>query len=557
MLNTFEKWLAIVLIALSLFHVGQMTVAMATSSLSTDEYGTVGSFSSKGPLHVMTDYRAPKNHVFFNLLNSILPGRESLDPTRVRSLSILATMLTALVLIAYAAWRGRWMESAVLLALWNTAPQALQLSMEARGYGFLGLFAVLATLATLEYATHRDRKWLWALGVSVALGVYTIPGFLFFAGPLMLLLWLVERTRVTFFAGAITGGAILLLYAPLLGEVFSAFTGFHQDKDEADFVSAHALVRASKLYLFQSEDWEAWSLLAMLALAPFATPAVNRREITALRVVTGSCLIYFAILLALRTPPLRIAAFALLPLCIAGLMAIGAWFRKPAFLRMLVCCLIAIFLACHLALAIGTFRFLPTEDWSLAGRAIDAAFPKSTRIDFKRYAKYLQKTLPGAAERSSDYDDAAFASGGLVVADAGNKWAEGDRFVPPKGLSRVVQWTIPGTIRDIDLTFRLPEATGFPGAPAALTDGSIETGVNLKSSDLSLHVDPTEGAYSMIILLNRAVNPGEALRVDSIGGAVVAGNAVIVPLIPRAPADVRLHATGGSDLRAVEAWITR
>ncbi len=73
-----ELLLAAALIALSLFTRGKWRWRWPASSLSTDEFGTVGSFSSKGPLNVMTDYRAPKNHVFFNLLNSILPGRESL-----------------------------------------------------------------------------------------------------------------------------------------------------------------------------------------------------------------------------------------------------------------------------------------------------------------------------------------------------------------------------------------------------------------------------------------------------------------------------------------------
>ncbi len=86
---------------------------------------------------------------------------------------------------------------------------------------FWAFFAVLATIGLLEYWRGHDRRWLWTLGISVALGVYTVPGFLFFAGPLMLLLWLVERSRVTFFAGVLTAAAILLLYAPLLLQVFS------------------------------------------------------------------------------------------------------------------------------------------------------------------------------------------------------------------------------------------------------------------------------------------------------------------------------------------------
>src|SRR5690554_4355681 len=93
-LRRLENLLAIALVALSLLLTGRMAVAMATHSLGTDEFGTIGSFSSKGPMRVVTDYRAPKNHIFFNLLNSLLPARDSLAAARARALSIAATVLT-------------------------------------------------------------------------------------------------------------------------------------------------------------------------------------------------------------------------------------------------------------------------------------------------------------------------------------------------------------------------------------------------------------------------------------------------------------------------------
>jgi len=542
---------------LGLFLVGKMALAMATSSLSTDEFGTVGSFSSKGPGHVMTDYRAPKNHVFFNLLNSLLPGRESLAPARVRALSILATALAALVLVFYGAWRERWMESAIVLALWSTAPQSLSLAMEARGYGFLDLFAVLATVATFEYAASRHRLWLWILSGSITLGVYTIPGFLFFGAPLLLLLWLTERTRGAFAAGAFTAVAILALYAPLVTQVVAEFTGFHQDKAEADFASVHALVRAVKLYFFASDDWESWSILLLLALAPFAAPPIRPRESSALRIVTISCLVYLGILLALKTPPVHVAAFTMLPLALAGLWAIGGWLRKPAFLRAGACALLALALGGQLAFAIATFRFTPSEDWALAGRAVDAAFPDSTHVEFKRFAKYLQKTLPRAGQRSADYNDMQFSCGYLVVADAGNKWAEGDRFTPPKGLDRVVQWVIPGTIRDIDLTLRVLPTNGRPTAPPALADGSANTGIDVPPEGYTFDCgEPAAGEKALIVLFNRTVTPDE-LRITASGTQpLVAGNALVAPFRQGAPLRLQI-AAGGARLQIVEAWITR
>jgi hypothetical protein len=517
---------------------------MATHSLSTDEFGTVGSFSAKGPVHVMTDYRAPKNHIFFNLLNSILPARESLSPARVRALSIAAVALTAIVLVAWGAWRGRLLEISVLLALWSTAPQMLLLSMEARGYGFLGLFAVLSSLAVIEQLRVPSLHWLAILGVSVALGTWTVPGFLFFGGPLMLLLWAVQRTRAAFLAGLLTFAAILALHAPVLVQLFAAFTGFHQDKAEADFVAIGAVLRAMKLYLFQADDWESWTLCLLLALAPFAMP--GKREDAALRVLVLAVLAYFAVLFILRTPPIRVAAFALLPLALAGFLALGGWLRThaPPALRVTAVAFVGICLLAQLAGAARTFTFTPTEDWSLAGRAIDAAFPPATRIDFKRYAKYLGKTLADPKARESAFDDAAFAEGRLVVADAPNKWAGSERFTPPTNVPGVVRWTIPGTIRDIVLTFRRPEAAGLAGLPSALTDGRTETGFPLDG--LTLRAD--RDARTVVVLLDRPARAGE---IDLPSGSFIAGNALV---IPPARDELHLRAPQGN-LRATEAWL--
>lgn len=545
MTRRLEKLFAFALIALSLFLVGRMAVAMATHSLSTDEFGTVGSFSAKGPLHVITDYRAPKNHIFFNLLNSVLPDRGSLVTARVRALSIAAAVLTALVLAAWGWRRDRLMEVAALTALWASAPQMLSLSMEARGYGFLGLFSVLSALSVVEYVRAPGRRWLCLLGISVALGTWTIPGFLFFGGPLMLLLWIARRNLDTFLAGALTFAAILALYAPVLPQLVAAFTGFHEDKDEADFATIQVLPRALNLYLFAGSTPESWVVLLLLALAPFAVPAG-----AAPRILAGATLAYFAILLALRTPPVRVAAFALLPLALAGFLAIGSWLRvsAPRLLRIPATALVGLFVLSELVESASAFRFTPTEDWSLAGRAIDSAFPASTRVDYRRFAKYLQKTLADPEARHSDFDPVAFEQGRLVVADASNKWAEGDRFSPPTGLSRIVEWTIPGTIRDIVLTFRLPEASGLLDPRPVLVDGRTDKGLPLEKA--ALRSTATDGARAIVVLLDRAANSSD---VDGPPGMIVAGNALVIPArdgeIPLRSHNPQLH--------AVEAWITR
>jgi hypothetical protein len=557
-----ETLLAIVLIGLSLVLTCRMLHSMATTSLSTDEFGTIGMFSAKGPLRVVTDYRSPKNHVFFNLLSSLLPGRKSYDPARARAVSLAAVALTALCLIAWSAWRDRWMEVAVLLALWSSAPQMLSISLEARGYGLVGLFGTVAAIAAIEYLRTRKRSWLWTLSVATALGGYTMPAFLFFAGPLMLILWAVDRTRWSFLAGVGAAVGTLLLYAPVLRQVLAAFHGYGvQGEFEADFRSVHGVLTAAKLYLFQGQDWQTWGLLAALALAPFLPlpSTADRGEKAGLRVVVTASVCLFATMLVLRTPPIRTAAFAMLPLGIGGFWALGEILRRarPRILRAAVWMLVAGVSIVALARVVACFQFTPTEDWNLAARGIDAAFPPTMRVDFQRYAKYLGNTLPDADARGAKYDPSALAAGTLLVADAGNKWAEGRRFAPPVGMSRMAQWVIPGTIRDMVLTFRLPEQALVEG-PSHIVDGRMDTGVDL-SPGVTLRLDPAPaGARALVVLLDRAVGPHEVI-VSAAVKPLVAGNAMILLLPPtglNSPITLR-SAPGTRPLNAMEAWISR
>lgn len=553
-----EVLLAILLMALSLVLAGRWAASMATTSLSTDEFGTVGTFSARGPLRVVTDYRAPKNHIFFNLLNSLLPGRSSLDPARVRALSILATLLTAAVVVAWSAWRRRWLEGGLLLALWSTAPQMLRASMEARGYGFLGLFAVVAAIAAVEYLRTRRRAWLWPLAAAAALGAYTLPHFLFFAGPLLAVLWLVDRTRWSFLAGAAAGLAILLLYAPVLAQLAAAFAAYGmQGASEADFRNLHGLVTATKLYFFSAGDWQAWALFAVLALAPFVPS--GRPEAKGLLVVAAACIAFFASLLILRTPPLRVAAFCFLPLGIAGIWAVGGWMRQslPRRVGMPICGVVAVFLGLKTVESLRAFDFTPAEDWLLAAHALDAAFPGDMPVDFKRRAKYLRQTLPDAAARSADYDPAAFAEGRLVVADAGNKWAEGRQFTPPANLPGIVQWIIPGTIRDIVLSFRMPAAGATADLPPALADRDLKTAALIPPAGLDLRIEPSAGARAAILLLDHAPARNE-LRIETAPGvreAFLAGNAVVIPLSLAKPVKVTLKTPPGRPLGALECIV--
>jgi hypothetical protein len=442
------------------------------------------------------------------------------------------------------------LEGAVVVALAGFAPELLTLSMEARGYGFLDLFAVLTAIATLEYGRTRHRGWLVTLGVAAVLGVYTVSGFLILVGPLLLLLWLARRNRETFITGAATAAAILLLYAPVLRQVIAAFTEFHADKEEAEFGTVETLWRAVRLYLQPCDNWQAASLLAILLLAPFAFAWWRPRgERLGPCVVAAACAIYLATLVILRSPPLRMAACGVLPAAFVGILAIGGWMRGvfPVPARAVLFAALAVSLLLSGIRAIRAFDFVPAENWLLAARVLDGTFPRAVKIDYARLAKYLGRVSPDLEKRSADFDATAFADGRLVVADAGNKWAEGDRFTPPAGMSRVIEWRIFAHIRDIVLTFRLP-----PNADLALE--SLRPGTRLRADPLAVSVAPPPGSRALVILFNRPVKPRD-LSFEA-PGSFLAGNALVVPIKDSTSAPIKLtlrpHAT---DLIVAHAWI--
>lgn len=558
-----EVVLGVVLMLLALLQTGQMMGAMASNSLGTDEFGTVGTFSSRGPVRVITDYRAPKNHVFFNLVNSVLPGRESLNPARVRLLSILATAAIPVLLALFALATGRYLESGIFLAFWSLAPQMLEISMEARGYGFLAFFALLASIGTFAYLRTNHRFWLTLIGIAVVLGTYTIPSSLFFGGPLLLLLWLTARRREVFITGAIAGGAILLLYSPLLTQLFAAFTEFQGDA-ESDFASWQGILRATKLYLFSASDPATLAFFAAMALTPIALLLVARSnpDARAFAIISAAALTTFGILLVLQSPPIRVAAFAMVPFAFAGVFAAGLVLRDfaPFPLRILVVAPVGYLLVTTAGPALRAVNFVPAEDWTRAGNWIDAALPPDAQVDFKQRAKYLKQTLAAHEQRGASFDATAFETGELVVADAPNKWTDAEKFTRDPAEPRLATVTVPGTIRDITLTFLRPAENLIPDLPAELHDGSMATG--LLPTDL---VFRATGGHALVVLLDRPVrqrfavahvndaDSGEKLAEDP--GVVHAGNSVAIP-IPTGTTIVVNFDLYDPEARIVEAWIT-
>ncbi len=516
------------------------------------------------PVRVITDYRAPKNHIFFNLLNSVLPARESLNPARVRLLSILATGAIPVLMILVAMALRRFLEAGVFLALWAFSPEMLEHSMEARGYGFLALFALIAAIGTLAYLQTDHRFWLGVAAASVVLGIYTVPSFVFFGGPLLLFIWVTTRRREVFVIGAIAVALTLLLYLPVLTQLIAASSNFNDDGKNNDFGTGYGLLRVIKLYLFSASNLATLAFAAAIALTPFALLFTNCHRGTArgLATVSAASLAAFGILFFLQSPPVRIAAFITVPFAFAGIFAGGAVLRDfaPFPLRAIVVAALGVSLISTSVPALRAVNFVPTEDWIRAANWIDAALPPDAKVDFKERAKYLKQTLVDFESRSASFDETAFRSGNLVVASAPFKWAEEERFTRPADEPRVATVTVPGRNREISLTFRLPEDHRIADLPPELSDGSVATG--LPPTDLTL---TAADGQALVILLDRTVRQrfavahvrdaktGENLAEDP--GVVHAGNSIAIPIPDglNLEVDITLY---DPEAKIVETWVT-
>lgn len=541
---------------------------MATSSLWTDEYGTVGTFSSKGPLRVLTDYRKPKNHVFFNLINSVLPGRESFNPARVRLLSIGAAGAFLAILVAYGIWRRALFESSVVLTLWTFSVDSLPLGMEARGYGFLTLAALISFIGVTEYFRTSKSAWLYAAAGAVVLGTYTIPAFLIYGGPLMILVWALRPTKHTFIVGVATAALIGLLYSPLATQFLSAFQSYGDQYGEG-FNSLGSITRSMSVYLLAMSPAAYWLLIGGLcAAAVFA--GIRWPERRGLLVVMGAAAAFFVVLLILRTSPLRMTNMGWVPFLLAGIFGVGACLAiLPWGVRAVIFSAVFGLLLVKLAPNLRTFQFEPQENWALAGDIAHQAFPKSTGIDYLRYAKYLLYTLPDAKKRAVDFDEKAYLAGEIVVVDAANndpsEWSRGQVFKRPpeeRHNATIVMW---GGGRNFFYTFQIPQNALLLSLPTELTDRDASTGARLNEQGIALPAQVLMEGQSVVFLFqgdtkNVTFSAKEAgTSRDLSGPAIFTANSIIFP-VPKTeggkpPIEFNLS-SAAQNVTLVEAWAT-
>lgn len=413
---------ALLLVASAVAYLAVFVRAMSTTSLWTDELTSVQEFSGRGPLVVVTDYHDPNNHVFFNLLNSLLPGRASVAPARARVLSFLCVAGLLGLSYGFFARRGRALLGGLLAWVLVVNRELLDLCLQARGYGLAALLALALSLAVLRFVDEGGSRALPWIPLTAVLGTWTLPTFGFFAAPLLLLLAVTERRRAVVLAGAAAGAGVLLAYLPILPELL-AQNRVYAAKWGRAYGSAGAVLETLRTYLLRPRplfgEGAAFAALLGLATVPWLLSGEERRRSRGALLLVASSFAFFAACLSLGTPIIRSTSFVVVPLAVGSAVLLGVLAdrplaRKPARAAGV---LAAVLLAVYGGVKARRFDFVPLERWKDVAELTAETFPQETRYHVTYVPWLLDGYLRPGFRSLQELDATAFQDGRQVVLD--------------------------------------------------------------------------------------------------------------------------------------------
>ena len=311
---------ALVAIASELLRMAPVVWMMATTSLWLDEFIGILNFTAQGPLHVATCYPFP-NHILYTLVNSLTPGAASVLPWRARLWSFIAVGALVGVILAFFTRRRRGFEAVLFLQIVAANAVALNLYLQARGYGFTALAALVSSMACVRYFERRDRVSILAVSTCCILGTYAVTSYLFFAAPFLVVLWIVSRDRRWLRAGVFCAAAICLLHLPVVFELWQVMRDYAANYGKAYTGLASVAATLSNYGL----DLPAWALTALLGGVAIDHWLANSNapDCRAGRVLLISATAFFIACLMIETPVIRATSFIVFPLLMAGFLSLS------------------------------------------------------------------------------------------------------------------------------------------------------------------------------------------------------------------------------------------
>jgi hypothetical protein len=392
---------------------------MATTSLWQDELYSIEHYSSKGPLFTMTHYTFANNHIFFNLLNSITPGKNRFEPLRARFWSFIFLSLTITVILISQVSTGQPFLGSLQVFLLLANIPLLDLLLQARGYGFLAFAALTCTVLTWRYFRHPSLLPLIGLPLMIWLGTWTVPTFGMFGATLLITLLLYTRDWRWLPAGACACAAILLVYWPVrasfleIARTYASIWGkeFRDCNAVSDVLSTY--------FLFGAANWFTFLVSALLIVG--VTRHFSRSAETKTSLCVGlSVLVTFSVCLAMETAARRTVAYTVIPLGFVAVTLFGHFLRHIAFppTRIFVTTIVVLAALAFSAHLRRTFRFVPIEAWRETAREIENRFPKGTEIVARFRPQWLGVYLSSNYPVTRQFDLAKFSCGRQIVVDS-------------------------------------------------------------------------------------------------------------------------------------------
>ncbi|MDM8553174.1 hypothetical protein QUF75_00370 [Desulfococcaceae bacterium HSG7] len=449
-LKTVEFVAALLMIIAVIYYLGLWIWTMATTSLWTDEIYTIANFSSQGLWTVLTDYHAPNNHIFFNLLNSLTPYSDSYHPLRARLWSFVAMSGTIVFTLVFFFRRRAFLAGALCLCLLGASWNHLNFMLQARGYGILAFCALATSLTLISYQHSQKVFFLFALTLLSFIGTWTVPTYGFFAGALLLMLFFFERDRKTLIAVLTFGVAILMIYLPIARQIIEVSTNYAGRWGE-EYAEISAVFHTIQYYLFPTLDLRLiFFIFCCFLCLPFLLWRIEDYEGRAYQIIVLSAILFFTACLLLKTPAQRSVAFIIFPVgvVIVGIVTKIYNYRKLKYLRPVLCISLLILFHPIIEDKIATLKkwFAPTENWMGSAELIKAVFPENKHIYCNFRANLLQKYLIGNYQYDDDdseLDHKKFINSEIIFVDS-HPWKK-KRFDSGEFTSDAIEILIPQT----------------------------------------------------------------------------------------------------------------
>lgn len=293
----------------------------ATTSLREDETLNVAQYTSQGFGKAVGDYARARNHIFYNVLNAILPGASSTWPVRARLLSFLGVACGLGAMIVYGWWRGWFLSACFFAGLVALNSLALRTLLEARGYGLLFFFAMVAAIAFSEWSRSRSPRWLVVLAVAAVCGGYTLPYFIVFGGGLLFVAFCARPSQTSFSTGLLALAALLILYVPVLADVARVALSYGETyggQSTSNYDTMDSLFHTLQFFVPHQVAKASPALalgflavaLATIGFGRFAPPPL-RLSVAGISACLFGCLTFFYLV---RSVPIRTGAFLAAPL---------------------------------------------------------------------------------------------------------------------------------------------------------------------------------------------------------------------------------------------------